>query len=233
MWRRASAALVALVAAGALSGCRSAAPVSPVPTNWPELALPVRPFAALYRLSCCGQRNLVLAVRGDGERLSLSVAVPPGGAVLAAWLDRGQGWVERAKEGCREALPQGVLPLSAKASLPLDPGLAGRLLSGLLPAGSRVDAAATGWVEATTAELSWRALVEGPDPHCARVVVGRPGGGKPLLDATLGDPRGRVPGSIALKAGSVKAELALQSWREADPPPAPSWLASPICGGGR
>lgn len=227
------AALAALAAAGVLSGCRTIAPATPVPPNWAELVAPVRPFAALYRLSCCGQRNLVMAVRGDAERLSLSVAVPPGGAVLAAWLDGGRGWVERAKEGCREALPQGVLPLSAKASIPLDPGLAGRLLSGLLPAGSREDAAAAGWVEATSSELSWRARVEGPDPHLTRVVVARPGADMPLLDASLGDPHGRVPGSVALKAGSVKAELALQSWREADPPPAPAWLASPICGGGR
>ena len=174
---------------------------------------------------------MVLAARGDGQRFSLSVAVPPGGTVLGVWVDGHDGWLNRAKEGCREVLPRGVLPLSAKASLPLDPELAALLLSGLLPAGARELTPETGWVEAPAADLRWRARVEGPQPHCTRIVLNKPSSDKPLLDATMSDPHGHVPGKLVLKAGSVDAELVLQAWQPSDPPAAPAWLSAPVCGG--
>ncbi|MFI5164995.1 MAG: hypothetical protein ACHQQS_00075 [Thermoanaerobaculales bacterium] len=228
---RRSAASVLLLTALVAGACRTLAPPAPLPANWRELAAAPAPFAALYRLSCCGQRNLVLIARGDAGHLSVSVAVPPGGQALAAWVDASGGWVSRGKEGCREALPEGVLPLSPKASVPLDPELAGRLLSGLLPENAAELPNSPGWVEGSGGGLWWRARVEGPTPRCTRVIVGRPGSETPVLNADLGDPRGQVPGKLLLRSGGVKAELALQEWRQSETPSPPGWLGQPVCPG--
>jgi len=144
--------------------------------------------------------------------------------------------LRRAKEGCRESLPKGVLPVTANSSLPLDPRLATLLLAGLLPAGARELPELPGWVEATTDGFSWRARVEGPEPHCTRVVVMRLDGESPLLVAELESTSSRasgvmrMPRGISLVAGSVKAELMLQAWRTSEPPAPPQWLSAPICG---
>ena len=234
MQRRRSAATVALLLAAA--GCRHAAPPAPLPGKWQALVAAPRPFAALYRLSCCGYRDLILTVRAGDGRLSLTVAVPPGGTAMAAWVEAAGGWLNRVKEGCREPLPQGVVPVSASASLPLDPGLATLLLAGLLPPGARDLPELPGWVEATTEGFFWRARVEGPEPHCTRVLLTRSGDEKPLLVAELKSARSRVSGvmpiprGISLVAGSVKAELTLQAWQTSEPPSPPPWLSAPVCG---
>ncbi|MGZ6098688.1 MAG: hypothetical protein ACXWLL_09860 [Myxococcaceae bacterium] len=191
-----------------------------------------RPFSALYRLSCCGYRGVVLAVRADGERLSLTVAVPPGGAALAAWVGPDGGWVHRVRQGCRDPLPPGVLPISATSSLPLDPRLAAMLLSGLLPADAREVRQAPGWVEASTSGLRWQARVEGPQPHLARLVVTRAGEQTPMLTADIRESYGRVPAGLRITTGPEEAELVVQAWRVGDPPAPPPWLAAPVCGGG-
>ena len=122
---RRSAVLLAAALGAAGAGCRHAGvPPAPLPPDWRTLAHAPSPFAALYRFSFGGQRNLVLTVRSGAGRLSLSVAVPPGGVAFAAWITDDEGWVERVKERCREPLPRGVIPLSKDASLPLDPHLA-------------------------------------------------------------------------------------------------------------
>ena len=228
------AAIVVLLLAAA--GCRHAARPGPLPPDWQTLVSEPRPFAALYRFSCCGYRDLVLTVRTDGKRLSLTVAVPPGGTALSAWVESDGGWLRRAKEGCREPLPKGVLPVSASSSLPLDPRLATLLLTGLLPSDARELPELPGWVEATASGFSWRARVEGPEPRCTRVLVTHPGKESALLDAELESAPSRVSGvmpmprAIQLVAGSVKAELILQAWQTSEPPAPPPWLSAPVCG---
>jgi hypothetical protein len=230
-----SAATLALLLTAA--GCRHALPPAPLPTDWQVLVAEPRPFEAIYRLSCCGYRDLVLAVRADGERLSLSVAVPPGGTAMAAWIEGEGGWVHRVKQHCREPLPKGVLPVSARAALPLNADLATLLLSGLLPEGAHELPGMPGWVEATGDGFLWRARVEGPGPHCTQVVVTRPGEQKLVLRADLEAPRKVVPGvvpvprTLSLVAGSVNAKLILEAWRVSDAPSPPGWLSVPVCGG--
>jgi hypothetical protein len=175
---------------------------------------------------------MILTARGDAHALSLAVAAPPGGTVLAAWVTSSGGWVNRGKGGCREALPEGVLPLTAKASLPLDPELAAVLLSGLLPAGARELSAREGWVESSTGAYRLRAQVAGPEPHWTRLVVGRAGQAAPLLEAVRSGGGGVVPQELRIAAGQVKAELALRVWNAGPRPEPPVWLSAPVCGGG-
>ena len=215
----------------AAAGCRHALPPAPLPADWQTLVREPRPFAAMYRFSCCGHSGLLLTLRGDTHVLSLAVAVPPGGTVLAAWVAPNGGWVNRVKERCREPLPGGVLPLSNGATLPLDPELATLLLSGVLPTGAHELSGQRGWVEATLGPFWWRARVEGAEPHWTKVVIGRVGEQTPLVTAARSDHT-VVPHAVRLTAGSVKAELALQAWNVADPPAPPAWLSVPICGGG-
>ncbi|HVN32980.1 MAG TPA: hypothetical protein VMT45_13445 [Thermoanaerobaculaceae bacterium] len=228
------AAVLALLLAAA--GCRHVAPPAPLPRGWEALVAKPPAFAALYRLDCCGRRDLILTVRAGDGRLLLNVAVPPGGMAMAAWVEDAGGWVNRLKAGCREAFPRGVVPVSETTSLPLDPGLATLLLAGLIPAGARELPELPGLVEATTEGFVWRVRVEGPEPHCTRVVVARPGEGKPVLVADLESPSGPVSGAptlvhgLSLVAGSVKAKLTLQAWHTDAPPSPPPWLSAPVCG---
>jgi len=232
-----STAILALLLAAA--GCRHAAPPEPLPPGWQALVAAPRPFAALYRLSCCGYRDLILTVRAGDGRLALTVAVPPGGTAMAAWVEGAGGWVKRVKEGCREPLPKGVVPVSASSSLPLDPDLATLLLTGMLPPDTRELPELPGWVEAATGALLWRARVEGPEPHCTRVLLTRAGDEEPLLVADLESPFGYTSGvptpprGLSLVTGSVKAELTLQAWQTSEPPSYPAWLSAPICGAKR
>jgi len=224
--------MAVLAAAGA--GCRHGrAPEAPLPPDWRSLAQAPPPFAALYRLSCCGQRNLVLAVRSGADRLSLSVAVPPGGAAVTAWFAGGEGWIQRVKERCREPLPQGMILLSKGAALPLDPTLAARVLSGLLPEDAHEESMEPGWIEASDGRFTWRARIEGPPAHCTRIVVFRPTEERPVLAADLKSPVGRVPGALVLTTGSQRAEMDLEEWHSADSPQPPAWLALPECGAAR
>ncbi len=225
---RSAAPLLALLAAAG-AGCRHAAVApGPLPAGWRSLAHDPAPFAALYRLAAGGQRDLVLTVRGDGARLSLTVAVPPGGAALSVWLGGGEGWLERVKERCRERLPGGEIPLGRDAVLPLDAHLAALLLSGLVPSGAREDADAPGWVEAAVGDVLWRARIEGSPAVCNRVVIAE-SAGRTLLEAELKSPVGSVPGALVVTAGSQRAEMTLQRWRVAEAPQPPPWLAGPQC----
>ena len=234
MRRRRSAVLLAAALAAAGAGCRHApAPAASLPSDWRSLARPPAPFAALYRLECCGQRNLVLAVRSAADRMSVSVAVPPGGVAVSVWFESGHGWVQRARERCREPLPEGSIPVPKGGSLPLDPALAARVLSGVLPERARELPAAPGWVETTDGGVTWRARVEGAPARCTRVVVLRSGEERPILEAELGSHAGQVPKTLALTAGSQTAELALVEWHASGALQAPAWLAAPECGAAR
>jgi hypothetical protein len=152
---------------------------------------------------------------------------------MAAWIEGEGGWVHRVKRHCREPLPKGVLPVSARAALPLNAALATLLLSGLLPEGAHELPGMPGWVEAAGDGFLWRARVEGPDPHCTQVVVTRPGEQKLVLRADMGAP-GKVvpvPRTLSLVAGSVNAKLILETWRVSEGPSPPGWLSVPVCGG--
>jgi hypothetical protein len=210
-----------------------AAPEAPLPPDWRSLARTPTPFAALYRLSCCGQRNLILAVRGGADRLSINVAVPPGGAAMSAWFAGDEGWIQRVKERCREPLPPGSIPLPKGAALPIDPGIAGHILSGLLPEGAREESDTPGWVEASDDRFVWRARIEGSPARCTRVVIFRRGEEQPLLVADLKTPLGHVPSELLITAGAQQAELVLQERHPADPPQPPAWLGLPGCGASR
>ncbi len=231
MRRRRSAALLAAVLACAGAGCRHAqVPAAPLPSDWRSLAVPPAPFAALYRLSCCGQSNLILAVRSAADKMSMSVAVPPGGAAVAIWFEGDRGWVERVRERCREPLHQGSIPLPRAASLPLDPELAARLLSGLLPEEAREAPATPGWVEALDGRVTWRARIEGPPARCTRVLAFRRGEERPMFEAELGSHLGHVPERLLLTAGSQAAEMVLAEWHTSGPLQPPAWVAYPECG---
>jgi len=231
--RHRKAALLALLVAAAATGCRHTAETpAALPADWRSLVKGPTPFAALYRLSFGSERNLVLTVRSGAGLLSLSVAVPPGGAALSAWVAGAEGWVERVKERCREPLPPGVIPLPKDAFLPLDADLAALLLSGLLPEGAHEVPEAPGWVEAATERVVWRARIEGSPAVCTRVVLGSPDG-RTLLAAELKAPVGHVPGAIALVAGAQRAEMVLQEWHLSEPPGPPVWLAFAKCGAAR
>ena len=230
---RRSAVLLAAARGAVGAGCRHAAvPPAPLPPDWRALAHAPSPFAALYRFSFGGQRNLVLTVRSGESRLSLGVAVPPGGVAFAAWITDEEGWVERVKERCREPLPRGVIPVSEDASLPLDPNLAALVLSGLVPEDAHEIEGMPGWVEASNGRFVWRARIEGPPAVCTRAVVTRPDGESSLI-ADLKSPIGHVPGAIVLKAGSHVAELTLEEWHPSEAPQPPGWFAFAQCGATR
>jgi len=227
---RRSALRIALLLAAAGAGCRHAAiPPAPLPDDWRSLVHEPAAFAALYRLSVGSARDLVLTVRSGGDRVSLTVAVPPGGVALAVWISGDEGWLGRIKERCREPLPPGVIPLPKNGSLPLDARLAALLLSGSVPGGAREVGDAPGWVEAATGGVVWRARIGGPPAACSRVVVTRANGAS-LFTAELGSQVGQVPGTIVLEAGSERAELALKEWHPSETPPPPAWLSTPACG---
>ncbi len=231
MRSRRSAALLVTLLAG-LAACRHVRPArGPLPQDWRSLARTTAPFAALYRFACCGQRNMVLAVRGGPDRVSISVTVPPGSAAMAAWFEGGRGWVQRPRERCRDPLSEGAIPLPGGSQLPLDAAVAARILSGLVAPDARELPLMPGWVESSDERFTWRAEIEGPPAHCVRIVVYPHGGSRPALTAELGSPAGRVPGSVAVTAGSQRAEMVLEEWRPAEPPQPPGWLSLPVCGG--
>jgi hypothetical protein len=227
--RSASAALVAALVLLGGASCRHA---PPAPVDWSPLVGPPQAFNGLYRVSCCGGRRLVAAVRADGERLLLSVSARPRGAVFEAWLGPAQGWAAEAPWSCRWPLEEGRVPVARGASLPIDASLLSVLLAGRLPAGTTAVAGAPDWVSAPTDSGWLRARVTGTPARLARVEAGT-AGGPPELTATLRDHHGPVPGKVAIKAGGEKLELELVEWRPgAGPVPEPAWLAAATCAEG-
>jgi len=217
------------MAAAALA-CRGAAPAA-APLVPGGVALPFgepRPFAALYRLACCGQRDLLVTVRADGRTLSVAVASGPAGVVLEAWLTADGGSLRAGGERCRHEVAAGALPLPGSTALPVDPRLAALLLSGTLPREARPEPGAGGWLVAPAGDLAsrWR-VAEG-------VVTGsevREAATRRLLVAVdLDGHHGRVPGRLGYRAGSERGELRLVEWRAAPAPAEPAWLAWRPCG---
>ncbi len=218
----------ATLLAGVALACSHVAPAPPersrgvAPTGEP------RPFAALYRLSCCRQNELLVTARGDGERLSVSVAAGPAGTVVEVWLEGEMAWLRNGGERCVRSLPPNTLPLAGGAVLPLDPRLAALLLGGTVPADAQPSRQDSGWLVATARGVTASWLVAGD--VVTRVAVTRTGESAPALAATLSEHHGRVPGRLVFRSGSESGELRLVEWRSAAPPQRPAWTASPPCG---
>lgn len=211
------------------ASCSSGVAPQPQPlAPAPELRGAPRPFAALYRLDCCGQRGLLVTARGDGERLSLAVASGPVGTVIEAWVTGDGGLARSGRERCTRPLSAGRLPLTGGSDVPLDPRLAALLVRGVVAGTALPVPERPGWFADTSrsATVVWRSE--------AGVVVGvevsDPGGREPSLVLAMAEHHGRVPGRISFRAGTDEGELTLVEWREAAPPTEPAWLSWPSCG---
>jgi hypothetical protein len=224
---RRTSRLAAAVLAGAAFACAHATAPAParalpaVPTGAP------RPFAALYRLECCSQSNLVAAIRGDGEQLAVSVAAGPAGTVVEAWLGEHGGFLRDRGKRCVRPLPADTLPLAHGAALPLDPWLAALLLSGMVPDGATPSPRGAGWRTTRRSEytVSWQ--VSGG--LVTRLEVAAGPGDRPSLLVALGEHHGVVPGRLSFSAGREKGVLRLVEWHSTAPPARPTWVAEPVC----
>jgi hypothetical protein len=225
---RLARAIARTVLAAAALSCRSvgSAPAAPDPAPVP-LGEP-RPFAALFRLDCCGQRDLLATVRGDGSVLSVAVAAGPAGTVVEAWLQPQGGFQRDGGERCLQPLTGGLLPLAGGTVLPLDPRLAALLLSGVVPRDAHPAAAASGWFESGVRDLTVRWRVERGTVTAAE--IHRAGDRRLLLAVTMAEHHGRVPGRLSFRAGTDAGELRLVEWRFVAAPVEPAWLAWRTCG---
>ena len=208
-------------------GCRSAAVDHPLPAAWAELTQPVAPFAALYRLTCCGQRHLPTVVRSAGETLSVSVSVPPGGVAWEGWFDAA-GAVARARgERCLSKLPTGRVALPGGAVLPIEAPLWAALLAGRLPPGMAPVAGRPGWLEGRMGGGWLAARCTGEPARCLEVRLADTG--EPGLIVHLDRHHGRVPGRLRATAGRDRVVLELVEWGPAGELIAPAWLGWPPC----
>jgi hypothetical protein len=194
---------------------------SPVPFGSP------RPFAALYRLDCCGQRGLLLTVRGDGERLALSVASGPAGAVVEAWVDASGGLMKGGRDRCVRRLAGGRLALAGGGELPARPALVALLARGVVPEGAQPAPARPGWLEGATAGAAVRWRVAGG--VVAEVEVAGESAGAPPLVLTLAEHHGLVPGRVEFRSAGESGSLKLVEWRETVAPATPAWVSWPVC----
>ncbi len=192
---------------------------------------PLPSSASLYKLSCCGRRGLLAAIRADAERLAITVTVPPGKVVLEAWAAGRVGYLHDRESSCRVLLAAEELPLTRDVGVPLDTALVAVLLSGVLPASARAVAEAPGWVEWESNGVWARASVSGPSPRVTAVRSGRVGDRGVRLEASLGAFRGTVPGEVELEVDGRKAHLELLSRQDAKAVEAPPWMAEPTCVG--
>ena len=192
--------------------------------------MPLTSYRVLYRLSCCGRRGLVAALRGSESRLLGSVAAPPAGSLMEAWVDGLEGSVLDAEGKCRATLPAGELPLTRDVVLPLAPAALAVLVSGRIPAGAVPVPERPGWVEATVDGVWLRVRATGSPTRCTGFEAGRPGGEQVLLRAAMSAHRGLVPGVLDVEVGAQRLHLELQVWEQGKPPLAPGWLGLASCG---
>lgn len=218
---------VAAMLAGLVLACSHAGPASPERAVSAGPIGEPRPFAALYRLDCCRQSNLLATVRGDGESLSVAVAAGPAGTVVEAWLGVDGGWLRNGGERCVRMLPPGMLPLAGGAAVPLDPWLGALLLGGIVPLDARPSPRGAGWVEASAHGVTASWLVSGE--IVTKVETARDGESGPALAVTLAEHHGHIPGRLVFRAGSESGELVLVEWRSAAAPLRPAWVTAPPC----
>ncbi|MBI4915646.1 MAG: hypothetical protein HY825_07345 [Acidobacteria bacterium] len=210
--------------------CRHVTPAAAnLPQGWEELKAPRPSFAALYRLECCGQHNLLATVRSGVGTLRLTVAAPPAGVVADAWLTADDGWFTRNQGRCVTPISARGVPLADGRWLPLDVEAVNVALSGGVAEAAEADPAAPGWLVLDVPGLSltrWR--VVGSPPLVVSVEVGKKGQAA-FLQASLAEHHGRVPGRIAITAEGERASLVLVEWRSAAEPEPPAWLSATQC----
>lgn len=215
-----------------VAACRHGVPPSTLPADWTALVLPPTPFRALYRLSCCGRRGLVVALRGSDSLLHVSVAAPPAGSSMEVWIEGRRGSVLDAERECRMALPAGELPLTPEVSLPLAPAALAVLASGRIPPGAAPVPDRPGWIGATVEGVRLQVRATGAPARCSGLEVGRPGEDTTVLRATMSAHRGLVPGVLEIEVGGQTLRLELQVWEQGTPPIVPAWVGWATCGGG-
>jgi len=218
------------VAAAVLAavGCRHvAAPPAPV-GDWRVLVEPVKPFAAVYRLACCGRRGLIAAIRGDGSSLLVAISAPPAGEIVQAWVVSGRVDVFWSRDRCHQDLPGGFLPLDRVARLALEPAVLAMALSGRLPGDAHAVDGLADWVAGRVGGVPIRARLAGDPPRLVRIEVPS-AGDRPAATIDCADHRARVPGTLVIASGAEHVELRLASWRGGNPPEAPAWLDRPVC----
>lgn len=193
--------------------------------------LPATPYRALYRLSCCGRRDLVAALRGGGGAVHLSVAAPPAGSLLEVWVEGGRAEVLDAERRCRATVAADTLPLTPELSLPVSPGPLAVLVSGRLPPAAVPWEGRPGWVAAAVDGMRLGVRVTGVPPRATGFeLVGREGEAG-VVKAVLSAHRGLVPGVLDIAVGGRTVRLELQRWEQGVEPAPPPWLSLPNCGG--
>lgn len=230
MRRRPECAVALAVGVMLSASCHQLAPAPGLVPGWAALEWRGSGYVALYRLACCGQRELLATVRAGEAGLGLTVVAPPGVIVLDGWLDDSGGWVATDGGRCRQPLPRGAVPLPDGTWLPLPRQVATALLAGRIPPGGAPDT--DGWVAGREGEWHWRARVVGTPPRCVAVQVRAADGGEPLLAAVLAGHRGGLPRSLAIGARGTRIRAELGEWRSQAGASPPAWLTAPLCGGG-
>ncbi len=215
--------LAYLVGLGVLAaGCRTAVVEPPLPSGWVELTRPPAPFAALYRLTCCGQRQLPTVVRSAAEVLSVSVSVPPGGVAWEAWFDARGGVARVRGDRCLFRLPAGRVALPGGAMLPIEAPLWAALLAGRLPPGMAPAEGRPGWLAGSAGRGLLAARCAGEPARCLEVRLQEAGGTEMVV--RLDRHHGRVPGRLRATAGSDRVVLELVEWGPGPALTAPAWL---------
>jgi hypothetical protein len=204
--------------------------VASLPDGWEALRRVPRPFAALYRLSCCGRRGMLLAVRSGEGRTAVSLTAPPGGVVLDAWLADGDRLVADRTGQCKVRALDSLTTVADGITVPLDGDALAAILAGALPDGARAIDRLPGWVEQQAPGGWLRARVTGASPRVAEVVLGQDRQPGRLVRAELSGFRDGVPGSVSLDLGAHSARLELASFRETTAPAPPAWVSWPWCG---
>lgn len=209
------------------AGCRSAVVDRPLSPAWVELARPPAPFAALYRLTCCGQRQLPTVVRSEGGRLAVSVSIPPGGVAWEAWFDADGGVVRSRGDRCVSEFPAGRVPLPGGATLPVDALLWATLLAGRLPPGVTPVEGRPGWLVGSVGRGRLAARCAGEPPRCLEIRLDEDE--LPGVVVRFDRHHGRVPGRIRAAAGRERLVLELAEWGPSSAVTAPEWSAWPRC----
>ncbi len=219
-----SAALLLLSA----TGCRTVAVDEPLSPEWEELARQPAAFAALYRLTCCGQRDLPMVVRFEPGRLAVAVSMPPAGVAWEAWFDADGGAAHNRGDRCVSPLPSDRLQLPGGVSLPVDASLWATLLAGRLPLGVVPLQGRPGWLVGRLGEGQLLARCAGQPLRCLEIRLEEEGSAGVVM--RLDRHHGRVPGRIRAKAGSQWLTLELAEWQPGPAVVAPDWLSWPRCG---
>lgn len=209
-------------------GCRTVAVDQPPLAGWEELARPPAPFAALYRLTCCGQRDLPTVVRFEPGRLAVGVSMPPAGVAWEAWFDVDGGMARSRGDQCVSPLPNGRLSLPGGVSLPVDGSLWATLLAGRLPLGVAPLEGQPGWLMVRLVEGRLLARCAGQPLRCLEIRLEGEGSARVVI--RMDRHHGRVPGRIRAVAGKQRLELELAEWGPGFALAPPDWLGWPRCG---